>query len=251
MNLIQKYLGRDLGRLSRERILPNLKYLPNSQIRRCRACQKFSIHLQLGPTEEARLCLRCSANLRYEMLVEYLRESGYLHGRQILELDSGTPISALLRSEAGYVPTYFRPEHKRGSLRADGVRMEDITSLTFDDNSLDVIVSSDVLEHVPDAAGAFRETYRTLRPGGVHVFTVPNEPVTMERARLVDGEILHLTEPEYHSDPLDPRGILVFWHFGLDLQEHFGDSKLVFSIVKGPEGKDKRIVWEARKERRT
>ena len=40
----------------------------------------------------------------------------------------------------------------------DGVRHEDATALTFADNSLDVIATFEVLEHVPD--------YRS-RPGGV------------------------------------------------------------------------------------
>ena len=88
-----------------------------------------------------------------------------------------------------------------------------------------------------------------LRPGGAHVFTVPFEPRTIRRAVLEDGGVRHLTEPEYHSDPLDPRGILAFWHMGPDLQQQFGDSGLVFQLVKGPEGRRRSVVWEARKPR--
>lgn len=181
------------------------------------------------------------------MLGEYLREGGYVSGKRILELDAGTPISAVLKDAADYIPSYYRPGHQPGSVREDGVRMEDITALTFADNSLDVIVSSDVLEHVPDVQKAFDESYRALKPGGVHVFTVPNEAETMCRARIVDGQIVHLATPEFHLDPLDPAGIPVFWHFGENMQEIFGGSGLIFTIVKGPEGKSKRIVWEARK----
>jgi SAM-dependent methyltransferase len=125
--------------------------------------------------------------------------------------------------------------------------MEDITRLTFSDDSLDLIVSSDVLEHVPDAEAAFRESCRVLRPGGAHVFTGPYEPATIRRAEIRDGEVHHIVDPEYHSDPLDPKGILAFWHFGPDLQQQFGNSGLRFSLVKGPEGVRRSVVWVAEK----
>jgi SAM-dependent methyltransferase len=126
--------------------------------------------------------------------------------------------------------------------------MEDITNLTFPSESLDLIVSSDVLEHVSDAQAAFRETHRVLRRGGAHVFTVPFEPATVRRAIVEGTEVRHLvTPPEYHADPFDPNGILAFWHFGPDLQQQFGDGGLTFKIVKGPEGVRRSVVWEARK----
>lgn len=45
--------------------------------------------------------------------------------------------------------------------------------------SIDVAVSSHVIEHVPDDARALDELYRVLRPGGVAILTTPN------RKRLV------------------------------------------------------------------
>src|SRR6478609_9472013 len=36
--------------------------------------------------------------------------------------------------------------------------------LTFPDNSFDTVVSTEVLEHVPDPQLAFREMYRVLKP---------------------------------------------------------------------------------------
>ncbi|MBX9813260.1 MAG: class I SAM-dependent methyltransferase [Sphingomonas sp.] len=247
MNVFQKYAGRDFYRLAVDRIIPSVPYLWRSRIRRCRSCEQVTLQLEFGPDEEFRKCFKCTANLRYEMLAEFVRESGDLKDKSVLELDSNTPVSGLLQKAGSYIASYFRPEHERGSVRADGVRMEDITNLTFADYSLDLIVSSDVLEHVPDIHRAFAESYRVLKPGGAHVFTVPHEAATMRRAELVDGQVRHLYEPEFHADPLDPAGIPVFWHFGSDLQAHFGDCGLIFSIAKGPEGRSKRLIWEARK----
>jgi SAM-dependent methyltransferase len=130
----------------------------------------------------------------------------------------------------------------------DGVVCEDITALTFNDASLDMIVSSDVLEHVPDPATAFRESARVLRPGGVYVFTVPPKPVTLQRATIEGGAIRFLIyPPEYHRDPLDPTGVLVYWEYGPDLPQSFPTLGLQFRIASGPEGRAGRVVWEAKR----
>jgi len=248
LNLFQRYVGSGMARRLRKRVLPNIGILLRTwQVRRCRCCQRTSLHLQFGIDEEYSKCLRCTANLRYELQAEYLRDNFRPEMLDILELDPNSCLRPILEKGRSYRRTYFRPGHKPGTMRPDGSVMEDITALTLPDRSLDLIVSSDVLEHVPDAAAAFRESFRVLRPGGAHVFTVPFEPRTIRRAVIEDGALRHLAEPEYHADPLDPRGILAFWHFGPDLQEQFGDSGLVFTLVKGPEGKRRSVVWEARR----
>lgn len=249
MNLISKYVGAGMTRRLRVRVLPNLKYLTRSQFRRCRACGKSTVFIQLGPDEEYRLCFHCSANLRYELLYEYLSQAQPLESLDVLELDPDSPLRPLLSRARTYIRSYFRSNLERGSVGAGGARVEDITALTFGDESLDLIVSSDVLEHVPDAQAAFKESFRVLRPGGKHIFTVPNEPRTIQRAVLEGGSVQHVETPEYHSDPLDPAGILAFWHYGPDMQEQFQDSGLRFTVVKGPEGVRKSIVWVAEKPR--
>lgn len=45
-------------------------------------------------------------------------------------------------------------------------RVEDATALTFADASLDAIVMTDVLHHIPDVAKFLSEAARTLKPGG-------------------------------------------------------------------------------------
>jgi len=248
MNLLQRYINKDLPGRIRNRVLPNLRHLTKSRIRQCRACQRISLFVQFAEHEEFRVCFRCTANLRYEMLAEHIRGMGDLSTADVLELDPASPISLLLSGARSHVRSYYRPGHVPGTIREDGARMEDITRLTFPNDSLDLIVSSDVLEHVPDAHAAFRESFRVLRPGGAHLFTVPNEPATIRRAILESGEVRHLVpDPEYHSDPLDRNGILAFWHFGPDMNEQFGECGLQFSVVRGPEGVQRRILWLAEK----
>lgn len=227
-------------------ILLNLRYLPQSRIRICRCCHKQSLIVSLSKGDEFKVCIRCRANLRYEMMAEYLRTLN-LKDLDILELDPSSPLRPLLGKAKNYVRTYFSSLSQPGTIRSDGTRCEDITSLTFDDCSFDIIISSDVLEHVPNMSAAFTETKRVLRPGGFHLFTAPVSPKTLKRAEIIDGKIIHLMEPEYHNDPLTQDGILAFWNFGMDAAEFFSQYGLEITIVDGPKGRDNRTLWKATK----
>ena len=46
-------------------------------------------------------------------------------------------------------------------------------SIPFESGRFDLVLASDVLEHVDDDAGAMREIERILKPGGVFIATVP------------------------------------------------------------------------------
>jgi SAM-dependent methyltransferase len=231
------------------RVVPNARYLRRSRVRTCGACNRLSLFVAIGEDEEFHLCIRCRANLRYEMLARYFRHSApNLERLEVLELDPGSPLQPILSVARSYTRSFFRPDVPPGTRRKDGVVCEDITALTFGDESLDVIVSSDVLEHVPDPGAAFRESARVLRQGGVHVFTVPPRAATRRRAAIEGGRTVIVTgPPEYHRDPLDPAGVLVYWDYGPDLPTVFATPGLRFSVVAGPEGSSGRTVWEARK----
>jgi SAM-dependent methyltransferase len=49
----------------------------------------------------------------------------------------------------------------------------DMQRMSFEDLSIDVILHSDTLEHVPDSKTALKETLRVLKPGGHLFYTVP------------------------------------------------------------------------------
>lgn len=240
-------IGRIIEKI-RTRVIPNVRYLPQSRIRRCLCCEKWSVIASLSDGEEFKICIRCRANLRYEMIANVLRRKFHgLRDMDVVELDPCSPLGRILKEARSYLRTYYSASDKIGSVRGDGAQCEDITRLSFVDKSVDLIVSSDVLEHVPDIVKASSEIFRVLRPGGVHLFTVPTRPITQQRATIKNGVVEHLLTPDYHSDPLNPNGILAFWDFGLDAAKVFASRGLEVSIAAGPIGKDQRVVWMARK----
>ena len=114
-------------------------------------------------------------------------------------------------------------------------RNEDLERQTFRSGSFDIVISQDVMEHVLDPATAFGEIARTLKPGGMHVFTTPlvngSRPSEQTARRGQDGEIVHLSEPEYHDNPVDPEGSLVTMRWGFDIGEFiFAASGMVTTV---------------------
>lgn len=102
-------------------------------------------------------------------------------------------------------------------------RHESITAFSYASHSLDLLVHSDVLEHVYDTKQALLECARVLRTGGVMLFTAPffaNQHHSILRGRPLDGgRIEHLQPPEYHGDGMARGGIYTFHNFGWDFFE--------------------------------
>lgn len=230
------------------RLVPGWRHLHLSRIRRCLCCERVSLVEVRDPRGERQRCLLCGANLRYEMLAVAVRRLGDLHSKTVLELDYRSPLQGLLSQAGIHHRSYFDPADKPGQMREDGARCEDITALTFPDAAIDLLVSSEVLEHVPDFDAAAREITRVLKPGGLHLFTVPTAEThdTVQRAKLEGGQVVHLMTPEYHGDSTTGGGILAFWSFGLDLagrMDRYGLKTSVLLEKRNDQGELLRIVW--------
>ena len=58
--------------------------------------------------------------------------------------------------------------------------LADVCDLPIEDASVDVALSANLLEHVPDDTGALAELHRVLRPGGFAAIIVPAGPSTYD-----------------------------------------------------------------------
>jgi len=192
-----------------------------------------------GPTLIIRLrdrdvgvrCLRCGASVVSAAMVATIRRrSPDLSELHVYELSSRGPVYRYLREHAGRltVSEYF--EGVASGEYVHGVPCQDVQALTWDSDSFDICTSTEVFEHVADDRRGFREIYRVLKPGGWFIFTVPmhDMPMTLERARLVDGKIVHLEPPEYHGDHLrSQHRVLAFRDYGLDICERIVSAGFV------------------------
>ncbi len=152
--------------------------------------------------------------------IDQLVAQRFLQDVSIFEPALRGPFVARFKGLDHYVRSYFRPDLPLGAIAEDRVRNEDLTKLTFDDDSFDLILSSDVMEHLPDIERAFSETLRVLRPGGLHVFTIPNDfpfpDRTEPRVRVENGREIHLKPERYHNAG-DGTKCLVYTDYGADL----------------------------------
>ena len=132
-----------------------------------------------------------------------------------------------------YSASQYYPDVTPGTVK-DGYQCQNLERLTFANHAFDLIISQDVFEHVLNPDKAFAEIARVLKPGGAHVFTMPWYPAlkkTVQRAVDVDGTVQFLEKPIYHGNPIDAKGSLVTFDWGLDFPVYvFRHGGLVTTI---------------------
>lgn len=194
-------------------------------------------------------CPGCGAWTRIRQLAVVLLEVGSrLAGRSLSTLadfaaaplriyntEAHGTVHAFLAAAPGYVASeYFGPGMASGDLGPGGVLHEDLEHLSFPSDSFDLVVSTDVFEHLADPYQGHREVLRVLRPGGHHVFTVPYvEDSLLDDVRATrgsDGQVRLRAEALYHIDPVRlAEGALVYTIFGLEMLPKLG--RLGFEVA--------------------
>lgn len=123
----------------------------------------------------------------------------------------------------------YRPDLPLGTVLDKGVTNQNLERLTFSDGEIDLVITSDVMEHVRLDDRAYREIYRVLKPGGIYIFTVPHNRSyerTLVRVQVTDPDDptkdVHLLEPEYHGDTNSEGGpnALSYRVYGQDLDRY-------------------------------
>jgi len=138
------------------------------------------------------------------------------------------PIPELLRGNGSIdlSLSLHKPGMAPGAAIEPGVTNQNLEALTYPDASFDLIVTSDVMEHVRLDDRAHGEIRRVLAPGGVYVFTVPHlrDRTTMRRVEIADpadpSKDVFVMEKEYHGDAnSEDHRALAYRAYGTDLDE--------------------------------
>lgn len=165
-------------------------------------------------------CVACNSIPRQRALTHLL--SLLRPDWKTLDIHESSPSMWFFREHCpNYSFSYFFREVTPGDSQ-NGARCENLEQLTFPDESFDVFITQDVLEHVFAPDRALAEISRVLRPGGMHIFTTPKHQDLLQsrqRAQRENGQVIYLMEAVYHGDPIAPEGVLVTWDYGADFIE--------------------------------
>jgi len=110
---------------------------------------------------------------------------------------------------------------------AKGCLKQDALAMSFADGTFDVIISSHVIEHVPDAKAFIRESIRCLKRTGVFLLNFPVHAgkKSFEDPSIIDGEKRYDVFGQW-----DHVRVL-----GDDYLEYLADEFYTMTIIKGEE----------------
>jgi len=172
------------------------------------AWQLNSIEVNYVNRQQGTYCLGCGNNLRTMALASAILN---LHDYQSSFSDfckSGIPLKILEINRAGNLTQFL--QNMPGHYLVEYPDF-DMQKLKLPDNSFDLVVHSDTLEHIPHTIRGLEECRRVLKPKGKCVFTVPVIVNRLNRSR--DG-----LEPSYHGHPdTDESDQRVYTEFGADV----------------------------------
>lgn len=235
----------------------------------CIVCGEQTKFLASDPAlyRESLFCRRCLTTSRYRSLARGLlravRELRGIDAPSLSALADVKPDESKLDAQSGWplavydtqAPFYFsncayplpdllarapfievtlslyRPHLPLGEKLGPRLTNQNLESLCYPDESFDIVVTSDVMEHVRLDREAHREIRRVLRPGGVYLFTVPHARLwteTLDRVRVVDPSDPSLDEyplpKEYHADANgEGEGVLSYRVYGRDLDQYLDE----------------------------
>lgn len=167
-----------------------------------------------GPAHsEFSVCPRCGSIARDRFLFWcFVRRTGDLTGARVLETSPrlGDDYRTAMGHWFDYRSSDFDERAHRGAIRLD------LQDIDLPADSLDVILTPHVLEHVPDTERALAEINRVLAPRGRMYLQVP----------VLQGATAPPVEPEFHGDDTP-----VFWRFGPDLTARLRDHGFSASLL--------------------
>lgn len=226
--------------------IENLK--KDSYYGHCYVCGEKSNFIRAHRSlREGYKCDHCQSSLRYrgqaEALLEFYGSSNTFSLKELVAEESflrlkvfepgvSGPFRIYLDKMEGYSNSFFWSDVTLGQYR-DRVQCQSLEELTFDDESFDLIISSDILEHVRNPWKAFKEIKRILNPGGLHVFSIPIQipmrRTTVARVDTSGDKDIMLLEPRYHGDGAGGKS-LVYVDYGIDIIERLGGMGYIISI---------------------
>jgi SAM-dependent methyltransferase len=173
------------------------------------------------------ICSNCHSIPRERALMHCI-EMYYPNWKQ-LTIHESSPASRgaslkLKNNCPAYLGTHYFTDFPQSEIHPSGWRCENLESQTFVDESFDLVITQDVMEHIFNPDKAFSDIARTLKPSGAHIFTVPlvrkEQPSMRNATKDENGNVTILHYPDYHGNPIDSQGSLVTMYWGYDICDY-------------------------------
>ncbi len=239
----------------------------------CPICGKKTIMLiESLNLRESGFCIFCSSNTRYRAMGELLKRiliikliksndldiislkhllnkiqlfkytfkniqnKCKMENYRIYEPSSLGAVYNVLKKNKNFIFSEFFPNPNLiGGHYYKGIRFEDLQSLSFESNSIDLVITQDIFEHIKNPYSAFNEINRVLKTGGIHIFSVPIDNSKNTFHHFEDNLPFNERRLIYHIDPLRPEGAIVYNHFGkdiLDILSRYNFSSCFYNFDK-------------------
>ncbi len=164
---------------------------------------------------------------RRRLFADLIRKSKIPLDAEVVDVGTGTGANLRLLKQMGFARvTGIDPSEDAARWCAEKglgtVRTGDLCALPLADSSVDLVLATDVIEHVSEDARAVAEIHRVLRPGGTALITVPAFPSLWG---LQDVKSHHYRR--YRMAPL----VRLLKGAGLTIEQRFHFNYLLFAPI--------------------
>jgi ubiquinone/menaquinone biosynthesis C-methylase UbiE len=132
-----------------------------------------------------------------EHLVRYRAASEFARGKVVMDVASGSGYGSALLAEVakqvhGFDVSSEAVAYATSRFAAPNLTFSvaDATNIPLPDDSIDVVITFETIEHIPDYAAFMQEITRVLKPDGIAIISTPNE------LEFAEGNHFHLHEFE-------------------------------------------------------
>jgi len=198
---------------------------------------------------EGEICLSCGGSIRGRQLslalmkwladskgviadsMESLVKHPGVMELKVAEINSCGAMHKKLKKLKGLAYSEYAPEDP-------STRHEDLLELSHPDESFDIVLHSDTLEHIPNVDRALSEICRVLKPGGAMICSIPvvrDSRPTLNRASLEQGVLVEHMAPSYHGGSYQKtRQYLVCSEFGEDIFDRIKNHGFDLEVLEHP-----------------
>ena len=157
--------------------------------------EAMSCVICLAPNRNAALAEVIVSSYRRQRVTSLREALPLLRDLRIHEFGPAGPVTGELSKLPGFTSSDVLQGRSSGSSGSGRPRCQDRHNLSFDDASVDLMISQDAVEHVPGLEHAFMELFRVLRVGGRHVFTISGS-TALPHTAVMGSEVRRIMPPD-------------------------------------------------------